>query len=62
MDNFKNEIVKRQLFFSNWSFLPSYILIYLLSVFEILYNLISNIFQISKKDKIERYLLLIKIL
>jgi len=53
MDNFKNEIVKRQLFFSNWSFLPSYILIYLLSVFEILYNLINNIFQISKKEKIE---------
>jgi len=60
MANLKDEIIKRQLFYSNWTFLPSYISIYLLSIFEIFYNFINNIFQISKNDEIDRYLLLKK--
>jgi len=54
MGDFKDAIVERQLFFSNWDFLPSYITVYILAIFELLYNFINNIFGISNNEKVEK--------
>ncbi|ORX45968.1 NAD(P)-binding protein [Piromyces finnis] len=60
MGDFKDAIIKRQMFFSEWDFLPSYLAIYVLSIFELFYNLINNIFGLSKKDKVENLIQEIK--
>ncbi|OUM66203.1 hypothetical protein PIROE2DRAFT_6639 [Piromyces sp. E2] len=60
MGDFKDAIVERQLFFSNYDFLPSYIAIYIFAIFELFYNFINNIFGFSNIEKVDNLIQQVK--
>jgi len=53
MSNIKYNIIKFQLYFCSLKFIPSFITVYILSFFELIYNFYNNIFKISNNEEIE---------
>jgi len=58
MSNIKNNIIKFQLYFCSLKFIPSFITVYILSFFELIYNFYNNILKNSKNEEVERFLIL----